>query len=384
MKISLYPHGGSGNHGCEAIIRSTTLMLPNCEFRLFSSNVSEDTKYGLQHICNIHSDIAKINRLSLSYLIAVVKRYLFRDNRAYDKLAFRTIFSESKDSDFAISIGGDNYCYGVPEFIYLINSELRRRDIKTILWGCSINPGAIDERMLSDLKEYTHIFARESLTYQALFEKGLTNISLFPDPAFNLPRKDKELPNGFIEGNTIGINISPLIIKKELRNNLIYENYSNLIDHIIKDTGMNIALIPHVVQQNNDDRPILLSLYNQFRNTERVVLIDDNEATILKGYIARCRFFIAARTHASIAAYSEQVPTLVIGYSIKALGIARDIFGTYENYVINASEISNCDDVLNRFKWLYNNEKAIKFLYSNTIPSYKSKANNAYQKLLAL
>ena len=28
MKLLLYPHGGSGNHGCEAIVRSTLKMIP--------------------------------------------------------------------------------------------------------------------------------------------------------------------------------------------------------------------------------------------------------------------------------------------------------------------------------------------------------------------
>ncbi|MFR4670990.1 MAG: hypothetical protein ACLT69_14285 [Intestinibacter bartlettii] len=53
----------------------------------------------------------------------------------------------------------------------------------------------------------------------------------------------------------------------------------------------------------------------------------------IKGYISRCRLY-RARTHATIAAYSTCVPTLVIGYSVKAKGIAKDIFGTYENYVL--------------------------------------------------
>ncbi len=50
----------------------------------------------------------------------------------------------------------------------------------------------------------------------------------------------------------------------------------------------------------------------------------------LKGYISRCRAFVGARTHSTIAAYSTGVPTLAIGYSVKARGIAKDLFGTEE------------------------------------------------------
>ena len=57
----------------------------------------------------------------------------------------------------------------------------------------------------------------------------------------------------------------------------------------------------------------------------------------LKGFIARCRFFVGARTHATIAAYSSCIPTFSVGYSIKAKGIAQDIFGTYKNYVFTSA-----------------------------------------------
>ena len=48
-------------------------------------------------------------------------------------------------------------------------------------------------------------------------EKGIQQLSLFPDPAFQLNRTDLTLPEGFAEGNTVGINVSPMIIKHERR-----------------------------------------------------------------------------------------------------------------------------------------------------------------------
>ena len=49
---------------------------------------------------------------------------------------------------------------------------------------------------------------------------------------------------------------------------------------------------------------------------------------------------VAARTHVSIAAYSTFVPTLVIGYSVKARGIARDLFGEEAGHLLPAQELS--------------------------------------------
>ena len=65
MKLLLYPHGGSGNHGCEAIVRSTLKMIPTAT--LFSSNPDEDKRYGLDAICTLRAAQAPMSHLSLAY-----------------------------------------------------------------------------------------------------------------------------------------------------------------------------------------------------------------------------------------------------------------------------------------------------------------------------
>ena len=69
--------------------------------------------------------------------------------------------------------------------------------------------------------------------------------------------------------------------------------------------------------------------------------------------------FIGARTHATIAAYSPR-PTLVVGYSIKARGIAKDLFGTDEGYVLPVQALAQKEDLVNAFDWLYQNAQAQK------------------------
>ena len=89
-------------------------------------------------------------------------------------------------------------------------------------------------------------------------------------------------------------------------------------------------------------------------------MIEDHTCEELKGYIARCRMFIGARTHATIAAYSSLVPTLVVGYSVKARGIARDLFGTEKNYVLPVQ--------------LLRKEEAIRSQLAAKMPAYKEAA----------
>lgn len=53
--IYLYYHGGSANHGCEAIVRSTAKIL-NMPITLFSTNIDEEEKYGIDKIITVMED----------------------------------------------------------------------------------------------------------------------------------------------------------------------------------------------------------------------------------------------------------------------------------------------------------------------------------------
>ena len=369
MKYVMYPHGGSGNHGCEAIVRSTVKLVGN-ETTLFTNKMEEDYKAGLQDLCELDVAEKPIKSGSLSHLFAIFRNKVLGRADAFDRIVFQHIVETAKYVDYVLGIGGDNYCYDTPEFIYLVNRMVDEAKVKRILWGASVEPEAIDERMLQDLRGYHKIWARESLTYQALLDKGLTQTFLLPDPAFVLDKKELSLPNGFVEGNTVGINVSPMIIGYEKNQGMTLRNYVNLIQYIIDKTDMQIALIPHVVWSHNDDRKPLSQLYEMFKDTGRMVMIEDHNAEELKGYIARCRFMVVARTHASIAAYSTQVPTLVVGYSVKACGIAKDIFGTEDNYVIPVQSLQRADELMKGFHWLMDHEDDIKVHYAEMMPDY--------------
>lgn len=383
-KLIMYPHGGSGNHGCEAIIRGTCMIASEFEDKkLFSSATDQDESVELTKLCQIDSESKKINRKSFDYFKALVQYYMKNEKDAFDKLAFKNIIDAADAHTIAFSIGGDNYCYGRPGNIYFLNKYVRKKGAKTVLWGCSVEPTAIDEEMKEDLALYDLIVTRESITYETL-KKINPNTVLYPDPAFQLRKKDVSLPEVFLEHNTVGINISPMIIDNEINYGITLKNYERLIEYIIHETNMNIALIPHVCWEHNDDRKPLYNLYDKYQDAKRVVMIDEHNCMELKGYISKCRFFIGARTHATIAAYSTCVPTLVIGYSVKAKGIATDIFGTYNNYVIPVQSLKQEDDLKKGFLWMYENEKNIKNHLREIMPEYIHKALQAGEEIKKL
>lgn len=380
MKIMLYPHGGSGNHGCEALVRST-IKITGGDATLFSTNTGEDKRYGLDRLATIKYHYNSIKPLSAAYPAAWFRYRLLGDMEAFDRLTLKNFIAEAKQSDAILSIGGDNYCYGVPRHIIYMNKCLKKTGIPMILWGCSIDPEAIAGDTLDDLRRYDLIIARESLTQEALRDRGLTDVTLLPDPAFQLDTIYRPLPVGWAESNTVGINLSPMVMGLDGGAGMAMRNYERLIGHIIDDTDMTVALIPHVVWDHNDDRKPLRQLCEMFKDSGRVIMIGDSPAEELKGYIARCRFMVAARTHASIAAYSSMVPTLVAGYSVKAKGIAKDIFGDYKNYVTPVQTLSDENELTEAFKWMTANETSIRDHLNRFIPGYSAKAMEMKREL---
>lgn len=374
-KIKLYSHTGSRNHGCEAIVRGTNKII-NRDICLYSDAIQEDIENGIDRIVEVKENkTVDIKKSSLEYYISAFNIKIFNSTRKNTEYRKKLFLNDVKPGDIYLSIGGDNYCYAGIEYLADINYLINKRGAKTVLWGCSVEPDIIkDEKVKKDLNTYSLIVARETLTYNALKENGINKAVICPDSAFQLDKIDLPLPKGFEENNTVGINISPLIIGCESKKGSTMENYEGLIKHIVDTTDMQIALIPHVVWDNNDDRKPLKVLYDKFKDTGRVVILEDHNCMELKGYISRCRFFIGARTHATIAAYSTCVPTLVIGYSVKAKGIAKDIFGTYENYVLPVQSLSNKDDLINAFEWMNDNEEVIRKHLNEFMPKYKEKA----------
>lgn len=142
-------------------------------------------------------------------------------------------------------------------------------------------------------------------------------------------------------------------------------------------------LIPHVF--NGADLSALEVLYEKYKKTKKVFIVKNEQlnARQLKYIISRCRFFIGARTHATIGAYSSCVPTLVVGYSIKSKGIAKDLFGTHKNYVINAYDISG-DELSDGFEWLYKNENEVRNRLQKIMPEYINKAESVSEIIAKL
>lgn len=384
-KLVLYLHGGSGNHGCEAIINSTCHMLGDIPKLLVTNNEQEDRHYSLEPLCDILQE-RKIAEHFFAHVWYYVWRKVFHDPESFMRYRFREVMGE-RLAPLCLSTGGDMYCYEISRReAVTANSAFNRAGAKTVLWGCSLEPELLEDPVIvEDMRRYALITSRESITTQALAAAGITeNVKQFPDPAFALMPEETKLPYGFVEGNTIGINISPMILRHEEKSGITIENYRKLISCILDDTDCHIALIPHVMWKSNDDRVTLNELYNGYQGDERVVLFDDMSCRKIKYVISKCRAFIGARTHATIAAYSSCVPTLVVGYSVKARGIARDLFGTEEHYVLPVQSLADSEELINAFSWMMKHEDEIRGRLQKIMPDYCKKAAGAGDEIRRL
>lgn len=372
--IALYMHAGSGNHGCEAIVDSLVRMMPVDSFTLMTNSAEEDERY-LPAEVKARTKITEEQHIA-EHKAAHVLYYAYRkitgDQESFLRYRYKALTGAGKP-ELAVSIGGDNYCYpSMVKDLMLANAMFEHQGTPTVLLGCSVEPELLqngDPALLEDLHRYRRVIARESISYEAIRAamqkaygaEAADRVVLCPDPAFSLPTDESSLPEGFESGNTVGINLSPMVEDYAADPAAPLAGYAALIREILDTTNMKVALIPHVIWNRSNDRTPLRKLHEMFRESERVQLIEDMPAEQLKGIIANCRFFIGARTHATIAAYSTIIPTLVVGYSVKARGIARDLFGTEQNYVLPVQSLTNPQQLLDAWHWLLSQEDEIRY-----------------------
>ncbi len=386
--ILICQHGGSRNHGCEALARTvidSIARLPErYQVTLYSYDVAQDRHY--------LADLSEVNLTGLNGLPGRFSPYNlgYHAKRVLGKPASKLPLGDDfmalvARSELVIAIGGDNYCYNMGQGYYMLDRMVKRAGKKYMLLGASIEPDDLQKGLAAHLGIFDRVTVRESISYAAMQRAGMDNIRYVPDSAFLLERcDDAPLPQGLDLSRAVGINLSPLLIQNEQSANLAIENFVTLIDWILRNTDLQIALVPHVVWNDNDDRKALAQLRARFPGEGRIFTIDDAPARTLKGVIGRLRLFVGARTHSTIAAYSSGVPTLALGYSVKARGIAQDLFGTVDGYVVPVQQLRTRTQVCEAFCALLAREDEVRAHLAQVLPDYRAKARTITDEIAAV
>ena len=350
-------NGPYDNRGCEAIVRGTVKILrhyykdPSFLCVSFFQNQEQFEKQRREEFdpAIVHKKTnTNHKRFSPRQGLQSIQRKIAPSK--YIHSVYKELFPTIKETEAVLSVGGDNYSldYGIPRLFTGLDELVLKNEKPIIIWGASVGPfdrfPEYERYMKKHLQNVTGIFARESATVEYLEKIGITdNVHKVVDPAFLMdetkPQPRKEIK---IEKDSIGINLSPLMAKYVSNGNMDswIKTASEIVEEIVKKTGTKIYLIPHVTTPNSNDYLFLKEIQARIRDTEqKITLIPPiYNASETKWIISQMKLFAGARTHSTIAALSSYVPTLSFAYSIKAIGINRNLFG-HESHCLNPNQL---------------------------------------------
>lgn len=384
-----------GNRGCEAIVRSTVGLLRerfrDIEVLVPSSNVVRDRTQWPDAAEHGVRFVEAYSPRHAAYWVNLQRLPLPALKRAGWPFPMPGwLKRQMSQADAVLAIGGDNYSldYRIPSPLIGMDKLAMDLDIPVVLWGASVGPfdrepdfaGAVAEH----LARMRLVAVRESVSRDYLVEKlGLDNVVRMADPAFTLQKQAVDLQPFWPEGanGVLGVNVSSLIERYKREGQNLRGEVAGFLRRAVRKHGMGVLLVPHVGSLRADDpagdATYMAALLEHCRDLGDCVRMMPNDlnAAQIKHVIGSLRFFIGARTHATIAALSSGVPTVSIAYSVKARGINRDLFGN-EDAVLHTNEVSETT-LQQRLDWLLREEQSLRVMLAARIPALQRAARDA-------
>jgi colanic acid/amylovoran biosynthesis protein len=175
------------------------------------------------------------------------------------------------------------------------------------------------------------VFARDHLSMEYLRTNSISNADEVIDVAFALPYTKQTLqPNGRVR---VGINVSGLLYHGGYtRNNqfglsLDYAELTHaMLDWFTAKNDCDVFLVSHVIPESmvvENDHRVALALKQRYPG----VMVTDRftSPSEAKSFISGMDFFIGARMHACIGAFSSGVPVVPLAYSRKFNGLFESL-----------------------------------------------------------
>lgn len=255
-------------------------------------------------------------------------------------LPFRSDFvKQVKQCDLILDIGeGDSFTdiYGINRFAMYTGTKL-------VVWLAGrpliLSPQTIGPfnkpwtRALANfaMRRCARVFARDHMSRQYLRDNNITNADEAIDVAFALPfSRPAVTPNGKIR---VGINVSGLMYRGGYTKNNQFGltlDYAALTRDMLawftSRDDVEVHLVPHVIPDDlpvEDDMSISQELAALYPNI--VVSEKFTSPVAAKSYISTMDFFVGARMHACIGAFSSGVPVVPLAYSRKFNGLFESL-----------------------------------------------------------
>lgn len=396
--LVLAGNGPYANRGCEAIVRGTTAVLreqmPHVSFisnyfaRIGGDDAAQEKDPDL-----IHQPIPWLKPLTISWFQEQVARRVLQQPIQGTAVA-HTLKHSLPQAQGVLMLGGDNYTldYGSHRIFFKINDIALAYPLPVAIWGASIGPFSQEPELerwaAKELRRVTLICARETETQSYLDMIGVReNVVLTADPAFHLNPEPVVLPDAietFLTQSCIGLNLSPLLHRfmttRPSRDTLAAwtEIAAQVVTVVCQQTQAPILLIPHVMsytgEPERDDFVFLQTVARRVNRPDQVQVLGNTlNAAQTKWVIGRLRLFAGARTHSTLAAISSGVPTLCIGYSLKAQGIAQDVYGHGEWLIDNKVLMREPTLLAEKLQALAGAETSVRAHLQHMIPVFRDR-----------
>lgn len=380
----------NGNKGCVALCYSVLYLIDDIlsqkgiEYRIFLTESKEKEGTHSISICNKTIQYESIGYPMQNSWIDTVK-HIKKNLRLYK------IF---KQADCIMDIGqGDSFAdiYGAKRFdkIDRIHRVARFLSKPYILLPQTIGPftnPTIRKKAVKSIVEASLVMTRDGQSFDYVKELAgdKSHVKEFIDVAFSLPYTKMDFDNDFVQ---VGLNISALLWNGGYtRDNQfgLKADYQQAIMKVLtwflSKEKVKVHLISHVATGNShveNDYEVAFDLWKTMHH-DRLVLAPLFFTPIdAKSYIAGMDFFMGARMHATIAAFSAGVPVVPMAYSRKFNGLFIDTLSY--SHLIDLKEDEETA-ILTMVKEAYSNredlQREIADRMSTTVATQKEKLIN--------
>ena len=296
-----------------------------------------------------------------------------------------------KEADFILDIGqGDSFAdiYGVKRFngINLIHREAIKYHKPYCLLPQTIGPfknEPIKNEAVKAITKANMVMARDKQSYDYTKEIAPTQKHLkeYIDVAFFLPYTKQQFDKDFIH---VGLNISALLwYGGYTRDNQfgLNDDYQkcirSIIEYFLSMPKVKLHLIPHVVGSERgveNDYAVSFDLQKEYNHPNLILAPLFLSPVDAKDYISGMDFFMGARMHSTIAAFSSGVPIVPMAYSRKFNGLFIDTLDY--NHLVDLKTDDN-GAILDKIKDAFDDRDNISSLISNRLDGIVDAKKNA-------
>lgn len=335
------------NRGCEALAYSVIYLISQCLAKRgivcdITLSDSGDTDIGKHELSIQGERINYFSNCNIVYPFSGLHKWIFLLKlllKPGHLLAARQKAIHDVDYIFDIG-GGDSFSdiYGVRRFeeVNSIYKLARAYHKPYCVLPQTIGPfenASVQEEAIKTIESAGLVMTRDRQSYDYVRElvPQQKNVAEYIDVAFFLPYTRRSFSNDFIN---VGLNVSALLWNggytkdNQFGLNVDYREVIRLVvARFLSIPNVKLHLVPHVNGSFRDienDYEVCYDICREYSNS-RLVLSDFFLGPVdAKNYIAGLDFFMGARMHSTIAAFSSCVPVVPMAYSRKFNGLYVD------------------------------------------------------------